>query len=646
SDGYWLKGEKREDEWGFMYKDRKDLTFPNRFPDAWPLIVGTGSEQLLNTDGLFTFATVYPLFEGMRSSTGSSEAYAPSAKMVKQREYYWKIVSYVTSDALNAGKQKILQKLILLYIVLNILLALIAWFTARTRVQHQRAEDSLKESNARIKSFYEATFEGIAIIRNGKFIDINRRFGEMFGYDQKGLIGKEVMELVDEEDRELVTNMIRSGYDKPYECRALNKDGSIFYVEVHGQSINYQGLPARVTTIHDITERKHAEEEKKHLEDQLFQSQKIEAIGRLAGGIAHDFNNILTAIIANGSILNMELKEDDPLREFVDQILTVSERGAELTHGLLAFSRKQIIIPKPVRLNAIINKSEKILSRLIGEDIELRTELADEDVVIMADSIQIEQVLMNIATNARDAMPDGGTLNIATELRDIDDAFIQSQGFGEPGSYAVITITDTGSGMDEETRQRIFEPFFTSKDLGRGTGLGLATTYGIVKQHNGFINVDSKPHKGTTFTIFFPLTEETIVEDDQAERTETETHGELTILFAEDEEHVRKALRSILETFGHHVIEAIDGEDAVKKFREFKDDIDLLLFDVIMPKKNGKKAFEAIKKMKPNIKCLFTSGYTEDVMNKIGILEKDINFIYKPVTPGELFRKIKEVISK
>jgi PAS domain S-box-containing protein len=386
----------------------------------------------------------------------------------------------------------------------------------------------------------------------------------------------------------------------------------------------------------DITERK-------KLEEQLLQAQKMEAVGQLAGGIAHDFNNLLTAIIGYGNLLQMDMSKNDPLRADVDQILTAAQRAASLTRALLAFSRKQIINPMPINLDQIIGALEKLLSRIIGEDIELSTLLTDEDLTVMADGTQMEQVLMNLATNARDAMPDGGILTIRTELVKFDYEYIKAHGYGMPGSYALISVEDTGQGMDVETRERIFEPFYTTKEVGKGTGLGLAMVYGIIKQHDGYINVYSEPGKGTTFKIYLPLIRSKVEEEKPADLSAVE-RGTETVLVAEDDVQVRDLTKRVLEGSGYQVMEAENGEEAMRVFNENKDKIQLLILDVIMPKKNGKEVYDEIKKTKPDIKAIFASGYNAEVIHKKGILEKGFSFITKPSSPQELLKKVREVL--
>ncbi|MDD2337551.1 MAG: response regulator [Geobacteraceae bacterium] len=391
---------------------------------------------------------------------------------------------------------------------------------------------------------------------------------------------------------------------------------------------------------------KRADEEQARLQEQLRQSQKMEAIGLLAGGIAHDFNNLLMAIISYGGILQMKMTEGDPLRPNVDKLLAVVDRAAGLTQSLLAFSRKQLIDLRPCNLNDIIRKVEKLLGRIIGEDIEIRTTFREDPLTVTADSGQIEQVLVNLATNARDAMPNGGLLSIVSEITEIDSYFIKAHGYGEPGRYALCLVTDSGAGMDATTTKRIFEPFFTTKELGKGTGLGLAVVYGIVKQHDGYINAYSEPGIGTTFRVYLPLFQ-------GGERADTEpaplsllVGGTETILLAEDEAELRKLLMTVLTEFGYTVIEAEDGEDAVCQFTENRERIQLLLLDLIMPKKSGKDACDEIRKMASDVRTIFISGYPPDVIQGKGLLEEGCDLVMKPVTPQNLLRKIREVLGR
>ena len=391
-------------------------------------------------------------------------------------------------------------------------------------------------------------------------------------------------------------------------------------------------------TYMDITERR-------KLEDQLRHAQKMEAVGQLAGGIAHDFNNVLSAIIGYGHITLMKMAKDDPQRLNIQQILDAADRAAHLTKDLLLFSRKQISDRKPVDLNAIIRTVEKFLARVIGEDIAFKTILHGEPIPVLADMHQLEQVLMNLATNARDAMPKGGILTIATEQIMLDKEFVAIHGYASPGVYAMITVADMGIGMDEQTRQRIFEPFFTTKNVGKGTGLGMAVVYGIIKQHEGYINVYSEPGKGTTFRIYLPLISSEIIEEKKEAQVDYSERGTETILVAEDDESLRELTVSILQEFGYKVVVAVDGEDAVKKYMENKDRIQLLLFDIVMPKKTGKEAYDEIKGIKPDIRVIFLSGYAPDIIRQKGLLENNESVIYKPISPANLLKKVRNVLN-
>ena len=396
-------------------------------------------------------------------------------------------------------------------------------------------------------------------------------------------------------------------------------------------------------TLAGIITRRQVESEKKKLYLQLLQAQKMEAVGQLAGGIAHDFNNILTAIIGYAFMLKKKITGDVLLGTYADYILSLSDKAANLTQSLLAFSRKQVLNPTPINLNEVIGVVEKLLFRIIGEDIRLRTLLSENDVIVLADHVQIEQVLMNLATNARDAMPGGGLLSIGTETVDIDAEFINEHGFGKEGTYALISVADTGTGMNKETKEKIFEPFFTTKEVGKGTGLGLAMVYGIVKQHDGYINVYSEPGIGTTVRIYLPV----ILGKADAETIKPEViqplaTGTETILLAEDEDAVRAFTRKLFEESGYKVIEAIDGEDAIGKFKLHKDKIQLVMLDVIMPNKNGREVYKAIKKIAPDIKILFTSGYPAEHIN--GMIAKGTPFIIKPLSPTKLLQKVREVL--
>lgn len=396
-------------------------------------------------------------------------------------------------------------------------------------------------------------------------------------------------------------------------------------------------LIAAIETLQDFTEGK-------RLEKQLLQSQKMEAIGILAGGVAHDFNNILSAIVGYSHLMLSKMPANNPLKGNLEAILQASERATTLIQSLLSFSRKQVINPKPTGLNDIVRRFEEFLTRLIREDIKIITSCAGGDLTIFADRGQIEQLLMNLVTNARDAMPTGGTITIQTRSANIDKQFIEERGYGKAGRYALLTVSDSGEGIDSETKSKIFEPFFTTKEQGKGTGLGLSMVYGIVKQNNGYIDVASEPGRGTTFEIYLPLLEGVTAKERIAAEDLPAKGGSETILIAEDNENIRELFSTILQHHGYRVIKAVDGEDAVIKFRENRDQVRLVLLDGIMPRKNGKEVYEEIRVINPSIKAIFVSGYAEDIISREGLLDQGINFIQKPATPLALLHKVREVL--
>jgi signal transduction histidine kinase/ActR/RegA family two-component response regulator len=384
--------------------------------------------------------------------------------------------------------------------------------------------------------------------------------------------------------------------------------------------------------------------ERKQLEEQLLQAQKMEAIGRLAGGVAHDFNNLLTAIIGYSQLALQRIPPDDPLRHDLDEIRKAGERAATLTRQLLAFSRKQVLQPKVLDLNAVVASTSKMLHRLIGEDIRFRTILDPALKRVKADPGQIEQVLMNLAVNARDAMPNGGSLSIETANVYLDEEYARHHVEVQPGRYVMLAVSDTGCGMSAEVLSHIFEPFFTTKEQGRGTGLGLAMVYGIIKQSGGHIWVYSEPGKGTTFKLYLPLAEEADSAAEQAlEQTAFLPTGTETILLAEDDAQVREFASRVLRELGYKVIEATDGQQALKE-AEQTPNIDILLTDVVMPYVGGKELSERLRSVRPGIKVLFLSGYTEYATLRQGMLGDGDAFLHKPFAPGELARKVREVL--
>lgn len=512
--------------------------------------------------------------------------------------------------------------------------------------ERKKAENELENTLSLLNATLESTADGILVHDlTGKIITFNKKFAEMWRIPESLLATSDdkhmrssIVDHLKDPGKYLETTEIQ--YIRPgIECQDVLdfKDGRVFEWFSKPQIIENK-IVGRVISLRDITERK-------NLEAQLRHSQKMEAIGTMAGGIAHDFNNSLTAIIGFGYLAEMKMAKDDPLRKNMEQLLAAADKAANLTRSLLAFSRKQSLNPQPENLCKIVRNLGKLLERIIGEDIHLLTRFTEENLNIYADSGQIEQVLMNLAANARDAMPDGGALEIEMATVNLDETFIHFHGYGEPGRYALLTVSDSGTGMDKETLQRIFEPFFTTKEVGKGTGLGLSIIYGIIKQHNGYINVYSEPNQGTTFKIYLPL-----IEAGSQENVKVSLpypgRGTETILVAEDDPFTRSVVTSILKEFGYSLIEAEDGEDAVKKFKENRDSIQFLLIDMIMPKKNGREAFEEISKMCPGIRALFFSGYTAGFIKENKNLGEGVDIVMKPILPVDLARKVREILDR
>ncbi|MDA8240332.1 MAG: ATP-binding protein [Nitrospiraceae bacterium] len=411
------------------------------------------------------------------------------------------------------------------------------------------------------------------------------------------------------------------------------------WYECHDKAIRWMdGRIVRIEIAADITVRK-------NLEQQLRQSQKMEAVGILAGGVAHEFSNILTTIKGSAYIIMKKLEKNDSLNKYAELITDSINKASNLAQGLLAFSKKQIINLKHQNLNEIVLRVKNLVSNLIGEHIELNIELTDRDPTIIADSNQIEQVLINLVTNARDAMQKGGRLTIKTDIEEMNDTFKKEHGFGVPGKYCSVIVSDTGTGMTESIKEKIFEPFFTTKELGKGTGLGLSIVYGIVNQHNGYIDVISRSNEGTTFKIYLPRVEAKTIYPERPD-IYSAIGGTETILLAEDDSDTRETMGEVLRLSGYTVIEARDGEDAVSLFRDRKEGVDLVFLDVRMPKKNGREVYEETRKMNPGTKFLFMSGYTDEIINSQGILEEGFNFISKVALPDEILLKIREVLDK
>ncbi len=525
------------------------------------------------------------------------------------------------------------------------------WAIVRDITERKKSEAALRESEERFRELFDNAPVGYhEIDKNGNIVRVNQTEADMLGYKREEMIGKPIWNFM--VDGENIKGTILSKISgeiylgKDYERKYIRKDGTILDVLQEDRLIkdkdgNITGL--RVT-IQDISNLKKIEKEKRLLEEQLIQSQKLESIGKLAGGIAHDFNNILTAIKGNAQLALMKLHEEDPLFQKIKNIIDASDRAASLIKQLLAFSRKQILEPKVIDINELIRNIEKMIVRLIGEDIELSLNLTENIAKVKVDPSQTEQALINLIVNAREAMPKGGKLTIETSIVELTDEYVRKHIGSKAGRYVIIAVTDTGVGMTEEVRDRCFEPFFTTKES--GTGLGLPTVYGIVKQSGGNIWVYSEVGKGTTFKIYLPLVEEPLDYIKKEVYSIEIPKGNETILLVEDDENVRKTVSSMLQSCGYKVLVASSGNEAISFCKEYGEPINLIITDVIMPGLSGAQVAEAVRQICPKAKVLFMSGYTDNVVFHHSVLEKGINFIQKPFSLKSLSEKIREVLGK
>jgi PAS domain S-box-containing protein len=512
----------------------------------------------------------------------------------------------------------------------------------RDITERVQAEEELKASEEKYRLVVENANEGILVLQDGLIIFANPRAAQIVRYSRQDLQSRPFTDFVFPEDRDKVFSHYRnriSGESSPqhYTLRLVDFQGGTVWVEANIIVISWEGRPAALVFSTDITE-------KKQLEMQFLQAQKMEAVGRLAGGVAHDFNNLLTSILGHSDLMMMRLRSGDPLVGDIKEITKAANRATDLTRQLLAFSRKQVMQPRILNLNAIISDMKKMLQRLIGEDIILETLLPPTLGPVLVDPGQIDQVIMNLVVNARDAMPKGGTLTIETSNTLLDEIQVRSYIGAKPGAYVLLSVKDSGSGMSEELQSYIFEPFFTTKELGKGTGLGLSTVYGIVKQSNGYIWVDSRPGQGTAFKIFLPRQEGEAESDLKLERGKVSLRGKETILLAEDNDLVRGLTRSVLEHFGYRVLETEDGEEAGRMSKGYEGPIHLLLTDVVMPGVGGRVLAEQLQISRPGIKILFMSGYSEEAALLQGMQNLGAHFLQKPFTPEELGLRVREIL--
>jgi PAS domain S-box-containing protein len=508
--------------------------------------------------------------------------------------------------------------------------------------ERKRAEELLRKSEEKYRALFEESKDAIFIVTpDGKFLDVNPAGVQLSGYSSKEALLKadinEEFHIYPEEQEKLGRALAEKGFVEDYELALIKKNGEKLVVlmtttavyDEKGNIIAYRGI------LRDVTE-------KKNLEQQYLQSQKMEAIGILAGGVAHDFNNLLMVIQGNVEIGLMDMDRSNPLYEILNKVREGAKKAADLTQQLLSFSRRRVLHPRVLNVADLIGDLSKMLSRVIGEDIELKIEFGLNLGHIYVDPNALDQVLMNLVVNARNAMPQGGSLKIQAQNAQLEESFCRHYPELTPGEYVQISVVDTGTGMDEDTLQRIFEPFFTTRE--QGTGLGLAMVYGIVKQHHGHITVSSQLGKGSRFDIYLPLHRESLVSEVLESEENVLPRGRETILLAEDEKEVRELLKLFLESLGYTVLSACDGVEALEVFSAYRDQIDLVILDAVMPKISGPQVYEQMRTFSSDLNCIFLTGYSEEIIQRYFNQELEIPMLRKPITFYELGRKVREAL--
>lgn len=511
-----------------------------------------------------------------------------------------------------------------------------------TEDKRNRAEKALVERERRFRLLVDFSPDAIFINRGHKIVFANKPCLKLFGASRpEQVLDKSVFDFIHPDHHAVVKERVRlmeMGKPVPLiEEKIVRLDGTTVDVEISASPFLDDGVTAIQVVCRDISDRK-------KLEEQFHQAQKMEAVGQLAGGVAHDFNNLLTVISGYSEILITRLPANDPTRAFIQEINKAGERAAHLTRQLLAFSRKAIVERRVLDLNALVTDTEKMLRRLIGEDISLTTVFAPVLGRVKADAGQVEQVIVNLAVNARDAMPQGGKLTIETRMVELDADYAKLHPEVKPGRYVMLAVSDNGSGMNDATKTHIFEPFFTTKGPGKGTGLGLATVYGIVKQCGGHIGVYTELGHGTSFKIYLPPVEDKVSSGKSLHDPKVAPHGNETVLLVEDEDAVRAITKLSLQSLDYTVLEARNGEEAVRICERHTEPIHLLITDVVMPEMGGRQVAERLAACKQGIKVLFLSGYTDDAVVRHGILQAEVAFLQKPFTPMALANKVRDVL--
>lgn len=666
-DGYFLKGLSREDEWGFMYPERKHLTFEMMFPDLWQQLAGNESGTFVNQYGIFTYDTVFPMAKSTISSTGASGAYEESKESIDHSEYHWKLVHFISKAEFNASMAGLKKDLILLDLTICIIIVVITWFLALFSNKRKKAqlelknayldlEDKVRERVKELTCLYDAS----RLFAKGK-LEIKNILEHLIEIVPRGFRHPELTGC-----RVVLDDMVVQSNTFEHNKKQLSAPLKVAGTDRGTMDVSYcldhpfrtEGqlhteekvlIETLAKQLSGTISKKEYGLEKEKLKEQLHHAQKMEAIGQLSGGIAHDFNNMLTVI--NGfAELGMAMTDDSSdTYESFEEILVAGNKAANLTRQLLVFSRKDAIQPMPLQINSAIEGAVKLLRRLVGESIQQEISLAQDLPLITADKTQIDQLLFNLVINARDAIESKANgkirnINISTRCVQVDNEFSDHHLGLNEGSYILLEVNDTGTGMDQETQNNIFTPFFSTKGQKHGTGLGLSTVYGIVKQNKGTITVYSEPGVGSTFKIYWPaMNNDATVEYDDDSLIQQSIHLETgVILLVEDDSKLNQFCCKALEAGNLEVLSAQNGQQALDIIKNTETKIDILLTDIILPDINGKELAEVIKEKLPHIKILYTSGYTEKFFSENGILPSDINFLRKPYSVKELHNKIKE----
>ena len=667
SEGYYLRGPNPDDEWGFMYENKKDRTFARTCPEAWQTISRAETGQFSTADGMYTFTTIKPFTEAQVSSTGSGEPYTPSEKMVEGTAYYWKLISRIPSGRASLVTDPLLGRILLIVAVMLVLLALGCGFVANAGVKRRQAEEEvrnhrdylkqlveqrtleltnvnkqlqqdikereqverkLRESEEKYRSMMEAMHDAAYICSDDfQIVYMNSAMLKRIGYNAVGERCSRVIHGLDEQCPWCVHQRVMNGEHVKTEI-VSPKDKRTYQVS-NSPIFHLDGSISKLTIFRDNTEVK-------KIEAQLQQAQKLESVGRLAGGVAHDYNNALSVIIGFTELALDEVAPDSPLQANLNEILKAAHNAADITRQLLAFARKQNIAPRILDLNASVEHMLKMLRRLIGEDIDLVWTPGTDLWPILMDPSQVNQILANLCVNSRDAIKGVGKVAIETRNTRFDEALCAAHAGSMPGEFVHLAVSDDGCGMEKKILENIFEPFFTTKNVEKGTGLGLSTVYGIVKQNNGFINVYSEPGHGTTISIYLPRHEGEPAHIQEKSTTVVSTGQGETILLVEDDLPFLRLTQKILHGLGYTLLTANTPGEALKLAEGYTGRIHMLVTDVIMPEMDGRELAQRMTAFCPEIKHMFMSGYTSDIIMHRGMLDESVHLLHKPFSKKDL----------